>query len=228
MMINFLSTTKWILRSPGSQSTIALATFLFICSSSPAQISPVQQNPREASSTSDSRRSPQPSDLANENYEHLAAAPRQIQEVLLKDAGLLVALKRLAIKEATDNGQIVEDSLLTDQAIFDRLDQDIKFRSLATRLVQRYGYLLPSFNPDSELAKQRDLLLKERARRQLQVEAQEDAEIDAEIKKRANLEETTSDCDRNPQDCLEPGTRRTLRRGNSLSNGRQEQGPDQG
>ena len=228
MMIKFLSTTKWILRSRRSQATIALAAFLFICSSSPAQISPVQQNPREASSTSDSRRSPQPSDLANENYEHLAAAPRQIQEVLLKDAGLLVALKRLAIKEVTDNGQIVEDSSLTDQAIFDRLDRDIKFRSLATRLVQRYGYLLPSFNPDSELAKQRDLLLKERARRQLQVEAQEDAEIDAEIKKRANLEETTSDCDRNPQDCLEPGTRRTLRRGNSLSNGRQEQGPDQG
>ncbi len=103
----------------------------------------------------------------------------------MKDSGLLVELKRLAIKQATDNGQIVEDSELTDQAIFDRLELDIKFRSLATRLVQRYGYLLPSFNPDSEIGKQRDLLLKERAKRQLQVEAQEDAEIDAEIKKQA-------------------------------------------
>ncbi len=121
--------------------------------------------------------------------------------MLLKDSGLLVELKRLAIKQATDNGQIVEDSSLTDQAIFDRLESDIKFRSLATRLVQRYGYLLPSFNPDSEVAKQRDLLLKERARRQIQIEAQEDAEIDAEIKKQAQAQQTSENCDRTKQEC---------------------------
>ena len=123
----------------------------------------------------------------------------------MKDTGLLVELKRLAIKEATDNGQIVEDSSLTDQAIFDRLEQDIKFRSLATRLVQRYGYLLPTFNPDSELAKQRDLVLKERARRQIQVEAQEDAEIDAEIKKAKEVE-NPENCDPGKQDCGTAGS----------------------
>jgi protein involved in polysaccharide export with SLBB domain len=173
------------------------------------------------------RRSPQPSDLANENYEHLAAAPRQIQEVLLKDSGLLVELKRLAIKQATDNGQIVEDSSLTDQAIFDRLESDIKFRSLATRLVQRYGYLLPSFNPDSEVAKQRDLLLKERARRQIQIEAQEDAEIDAELKKQAQERQASENCDETKQECSEGPSRRSQRRNNELSNGKQ-QVPDQG
>ena len=66
-------------------------------------------------------------------------------------------------KEATDNGQVVDDSLLTDLAIFDRLDRDVEFRSVATRMVQRYGYLLPSVNPDSEIAKQQELILKERA-----------------------------------------------------------------
>lgn len=191
-----------------------------------AQAQSTQQNSRDASA-SDPRRLPQPADLSNENYEHLAAAPRQIQEVLLKDAGLLVELKRLAIKEATDNGQVVEDSTLTDQAIFDRLDQDIKFRSLATRLVQRYGYLLPSFNPDSEVAKQRDLLLKERARRQIQIEAQEDAEIDAEIKKQANKVETANDCNRDHQNCGEAETRRAFRRNNGSQFSRPEQQPDQ-
>src|SRR3984893_6771175 len=172
-----------------------------------------------------SRRLSQRSDLANENYEHLAAAPRQLQEVLVKDPGLLVELKRLAIKQATDNGQIVEDSSLTDQAIFDRLEQDIKFRSLATRLVQRYGYLLPTFNPDSELGKQREFILKERARRQTQLEAEEDAEIDSEIKRQARGVETADTCDP-PRPGCEAAPRKAPRRANG-SNALPEI-PDQG
>src|SRR3984893_5084475 len=164
-----------------------------------SQTQPAPQNTAEGGNPSRSRRLSQPNDLANENYEHLAAAPRQIQEVLMKDPGLLVELKRLAIKQATDDGQIVEDSSLTDQAIFDRLEQDIKFRSLATRLVQRYGYLLPTFNPDSEVGKQREFILKERARRQVQVEEREDAIIDAEIKKQAASITAADNCAQ--QDC---------------------------
>lgn len=186
-----------------------LVLFLLTISSTHAQAQTTQQNTRDSGGSMESRRLSQPPDLANDNYKHLAAAPRQIQEVLLKDSGLLVELKRLTIKEATDNGQIVEDSSLTDQAIFDRLEQDIKFRSLATRLLQRYGYLLPTFNPDSELAKQRDLILKERARRQVQVEAREDAEIDAEIKKRATVE--TSDTCGDKKDCAPPSSRKARR-----------------
>jgi protein involved in polysaccharide export with SLBB domain len=115
-------------------------------------------------------------ELGKENSDRVAAAPQQIREVLVKDPGLLVELKRWVSKEATSNGQIVDDADLTDQAIFDRLDNDIVFRSTATRLLQRYGYLLPGVNPDSELGKQQDLVLKERARRLVQIEAQEDAE----------------------------------------------------
>src|SRR6202795_2732992 len=180
-------------------SITSLLVFLFLSTYYPsfAQNSAGQQNTRDASSTG-TRRLPRPSDLANENFEHLAASPRQIQEVLLKDTGLLVELKRLAIKEATDNGQIVEDSSLTDQAIFDRLERDVRFRSLATRLVQRYGYLLPAFNPDSELGKQRDFLLKERARHQLQVEAQEDAEMET-VARRQVASETADNCENSDQ-----------------------------
>jgi protein involved in polysaccharide export with SLBB domain len=225
MMQTILPGTNLASCSRVSLAIVILTAFLSVSPSARAHAQSTQQNVRDANA-SDARRSPQPSDLANENYEHLAAAPRQIQEVLLKDTGLLVELKRLAIKETTDNGQIVEDSSLTDQAIFDRLEQDIKFRSLATRLVQRYGYLLPTFNPDSELAKQRDLVLKERARRQIQVEAQEDAEIDAEIKKAKEVE-NPENCDPGKQDCGTAGSRQMNRRGNNFSNGQQKI-PDQG
>jgi len=114
--------------------------------------------------------------LERENSERVAASPEQIREVLVKNPGLLVELKQLVSQEATANGQVIADEDLTDQAIFERLGEDVVFRSVATRLVQRYGYLLPAVNPDSELGKQQELVLKERARRLVQIEEQEDAE----------------------------------------------------
>jgi len=117
------------------------------------------------------------SDLAKENMGRVAASSAQLQAVLLKDPGILVELKRWVAKEATDSGQVVDDSTLTDQALFDRLDRDVSFRSIATQLVQRYGYLLPTLNPDSEVAKEQDLVLKQRARRLVQLEDQEDSGV---------------------------------------------------
>src|SRR5437660_7256574 len=100
------------------------------------------------------------SDLGKDNFDHVAASAVQLREVLVKDTGLLVELKRWIAKEATDNGQVVEDSKLTDDAVFDRLSRDVAFRAIATRLLQRYGYLMPTPNPDSSYAKQEDLVLK--------------------------------------------------------------------
>jgi protein involved in polysaccharide export with SLBB domain len=195
-MKHFISSgMNFVGRPPLFVTGLFLAFSLAAALPTRSQTQPTQQNTGEGSASARSRRLSQPNDLASENYEHLAAAPRQLQEVLVKDPGLLVELKRLAIKQATDDGQIVEDSSLTDQAIFDRLEQDIKFRSLATRLVQRYGYLLPTFNPDSELGKERDFILKERARRQTQLEAEEDAQIDSEIKRQARGVEASDTCD---------------------------------
>src|SRR5437588_2306982 len=124
-----------------------------------------------------STRTPDVSDLARDNDGRVAASSAQIRAVLMRDAGLLVELKRWVAKEATDNGQIVEDQSLTDQAIFDRLDKDQGFRSVATRLLQRYGYLTPTPNPESELAKQQDLILKERVKRFVALEAEEDSKL---------------------------------------------------
>jgi polysaccharide biosynthesis/export protein len=137
------------------------------------------------------------SDLAQENLDHVAASSIQIREILVKDAGLLVELKRWIAKEASDNGQVVQESKLSEPAIFERLDRDLTFRAVATRLLQRYGYLLPAPNPDSNLAKEQEFVLKERARRLVAVEAQEDAESlpPGGNNQRDNGVERTGSCD---------------------------------
>jgi polysaccharide export outer membrane protein len=162
--------------------------------------------------SSERRRPAENSDLVKENLQRVAASAVQIKAVLIKDAGLLVELKRWVAKEAGDNGQVVEDSAITDQGIFERLDQDLAFRSVATQLVQRYGYLLPSVNPDSDAGKEQDLILKERARRQVQIEAQEDAL--AQQPRGEDKVERASDCD--PQrdaNCEQAPPNKTQQRG---------------
>jgi protein involved in polysaccharide export with SLBB domain len=161
------------------------------------------------------------SDLAKDNLNRVAASSVQIKAVLVKDAGLLVELKEGVAKEATDNGQVVEDSNLSDQAIFDRLDRDVAFRSVATRLLQRYGYLLPSPNPDSNFAKEEEFVLKERARRLVQIEAQEDSEsLRPERNDQEQRVERTTTCNpKQDSDCEKTGAR------NRQSNGALENEP---
>ena len=158
-----------------------------------------------------SARPPEPSELAKENLERVAASPAQLKEILVKDAGILVELKRWVAKEATDSGQIVDDSSLTDQSIFDRLDRDIAFRSLATRLVQRYGYLLPTIDPDSQIGKEQELLLKERVRRLVQIESQEDTDSLRPRQDKENDVRGAQDTHCDPQrdrNCSQPGSNR--------------------
>jgi hypothetical protein len=72
-------------------------------------------------------------ELAKENSNRVAASAQQIRQVLVKDPSLLVELKQWVSEEVTSHGQVVDDEDLTDQAIFDRLDSDVVFRSEATR-----------------------------------------------------------------------------------------------
>src|ERR1035441_7934809 len=152
----------------------------------------VSDGPRPARDDARRNSTPDTSDLAKDNLNRVAASAVQIRAVLAKDAGLLVELKRWIAKEATDNGQVVEDSKLLDEAIFDRLNRDVAFRAVATRLLQRYGYLMPSPNPDSSYGKEEDILLKERARRLVQIESQEDTEALQPKKNSQDVERTVT------------------------------------
>ena len=158
----------------------------------------------------------------------MAASAIQIRLVLVKDEGLLVELKRWVAKEATDNGQVVEDSMLTDQAIFERLDRDVTFRSIATRLLQRYGYLIPTPNPDSDYAKENELVLKERARRLVQIEAQEDTDSLRPQKNDRDLERTATCDPRRDEDCPQQppaGRSQNMRTPGGMSSPEQNQQP---
>ena len=109
-----------------------------------------------AYSQQESRR-PQPS-IISDNLEKAAASADQILGVLNKEAGLMVEFKRLLAQDAGASGQILEESDLTDAAVADRLRSDLRARVLATRLLQRYGYLVPRLNPDSDLGAEQTLV----------------------------------------------------------------------
>jgi len=212
---NFMAQANSILMSYKSKSLLSgleiLATILISAFGLPlmAQQSDQKRIPENAPAIQ--RQQAGQSELEKENLNYVAAAPALIKEVLIKDPGLLVELKRWIARDASDNGQVVSEEDLTDNAVFDRLTTDVTFRSIATRLVQRYGYLRPSFNPDSELGKEQELMLKERVRRQAQIEAQEDAEALKPQKTEAS-ETKTVPCDLNEtRDCAEEMPSRSRR-----------------
>src|SRR5579862_5762541 len=163
-----------------------LASFLFggLCTSTFAQQPPYPPPP---SQTSQPRRMAPPSDvptasepvmsdLTRENLERVAASPAQVKAVLAKDPGIMVELKRWVARDASENGQLISDEDLTDDAVFLRLNTDVKFRSVATRLVQKYGYLRPGVDPDSAMGRQEEFVLKERARKFVEFETQTEQE----------------------------------------------------
>ncbi len=125
------------------------------------------------------RQSPgQDSELTKENLGRVGASSNQIQAVLRQQPGLLVELKRWVAQEAASNGQIVKDSDLTDQKIFARLVSDTQFRSVATRLLERYGYLVPKLNPQSDAAEERKLVLQARAN---QLAQEQNQQVEAQL-----------------------------------------------
>jgi polysaccharide biosynthesis/export protein len=133
------------------------------------------------------------SDLGRDNLSRVAASATELKSVLLTEVGLLVELKRWVAKDATDHGQIVSDSDLTNDAIFERLETDIQFRSVATAIVQKYGFLVPRLNPESELGRQQELLVQERTKWMAQHQEEERAASHQKTLQQ-NLQ-TTSACD---------------------------------
>src|SRR5713226_3770068 len=102
-------------------------------------------------------------DIISDNLDRVAASADQILEVVNKEAGLMVELKRLLAQDAGVSGQILEEADLTDVAVAERLRSDLRARVLATRLLQRYGYLVPRLNPESDLEAEQKLVRQERA-----------------------------------------------------------------
>jgi protein involved in polysaccharide export with SLBB domain len=131
-------------------------------------------------------------ELGRENSSRVAASAEELKAVLLKDPGLMIEVKRWVAEDATDHGQVISDSDMTDDAIFQRLETDIRFRSVTTKIVQKYGYLLPVINPDSEIGHERELVFQERAK--LLATLQEEERVALRQEREKSLENTIS-CD---------------------------------
>jgi polysaccharide biosynthesis/export protein len=117
------------------------------------------------------------SELAKGNLDRVAASESQITSVLNANPGLLVELKRWVAEDAADRGQLLRDSDLTDAAILSRLGGDVRLRVAATRLLQRYGYLLPKANPDSAVGREQAALEQERVRQIVAAEQAQQAQL---------------------------------------------------
>ena len=99
------------------------------------------------------------SNLARQNFDYVAASATEIEAVLNKQPGLLVDLQNWVARDATEHGQMVDERQMSKDGIFDRLGSDLRFRAVATRLLQRYGYLTPEVNPNSQMGKQQQIRL---------------------------------------------------------------------
>ena len=99
----------------------------------------------------------QVSNLARQNLEYIAASAQEIEAVLDNQPGLLVELQHWMVRDATDHGQMVDENEMSKDGIFARLEAGLKFRAVATRLLQRYGYLTPEVNPNSQMGKRQQI-----------------------------------------------------------------------
>lgn len=137
------------------------------------------------------------SELARQNMSHVAASVGQLVQIFHRDPGLMVELKAWVAKDATEHGQLISDPDLTDEAIFDRLENDTAFRALATSLVQKYGFLKPTLNPESPMAQQQQILIRERAR----YIAQDEQISRNRSRQQQGESEQTQMCDPTTRDC---------------------------
>jgi polysaccharide biosynthesis/export protein len=153
----FTNRRQFLSRPDGFAGAVVL---LLLAAGVPCTVSRAQQRGRqqmqEGRVSQDFNLAPR-SDLARQNLDYVAASAQEIEAVLNQQPGLLVELQDWVARDATDHGQMLDEQEMTRQGIFDRLERNRKFRSVATRLLQRYGYLAPEVNPDSQLGKRQQL-----------------------------------------------------------------------
>ena len=92
-----------------------------------------------------------------EAAQQVSLSADKIIEILEKEPGLLLQVKKLLVQEAFEQGQLVDSKDLSDQAVFRSLREDEKGRILATREIEARGYIsLKPTHAEVEQRKQRE------------------------------------------------------------------------
>src|SRR5271165_2827753 len=66
-----------------------------------------------------------------------------IIEILRREAGLLLEVKRLLVRKAYEQGRLLDPADLTDDALFQLLREDDNVRVLATQEIESREYVRP-------------------------------------------------------------------------------------
>jgi protein involved in polysaccharide export with SLBB domain len=78
-----------------------------------------------------------------------------IQQILLREPGLLLEVKKVLVRKAYQQGRMLDPADLTDEALFQLLQQDNNVRILATREIESRMYVRAKPNAD-ELGQSRE------------------------------------------------------------------------
>lgn len=71
----------------------------------------------------------------------VSLSPDRIIEILNKEPGLLLEVKKALVRKAYEQGRILEPSDLTDEALYDLIREDENIRVLATREIEARSYI---------------------------------------------------------------------------------------
>src|SRR2546429_1388231 len=97
-----------------NETITSIIVALLFCAPAYAQQRAV---PQRSGSDSPARVPARPPDIISDNLDRVAASADQILEVVNKEAGLMVGLKRLLSQDAGVSRPILEESSLTDVAV---------------------------------------------------------------------------------------------------------------
>src|SRR5581483_9801337 len=90
----------------------------------------------------DSGRGQPPIDSAELQAEReVSLSADKVVEILRREPGLLLEVKKMLVKEAYDQGRILASEDLTDEAVFALVRGDANIRALATRQIVERGYI---------------------------------------------------------------------------------------
>lgn len=80
--------------------------------------------------------------------ELVSLSAKSIQQILLREPGLLLAVKKALVRKAYEQGRLLDPADLTDEALFELLREDNNVRVLATREIESRMYVRAKPNPE--------------------------------------------------------------------------------
>src|SRR5581483_8424228 len=136
-------------------------------------------NPAAAAAASAAPQGPQTrvpdADPTNTDQAEVSLSAESIIGILSREPGLTLQVKRMLVKKAAEQGRILYESELTDEALFDLIRKSPSIRALATQEIASRGYVTvrPTLEETEKLKRQQQREELEQKRRALDLEREQ-------------------------------------------------------